>query len=108
MSAEDSERLIGQGQRGEQGERGKQGSRGEAGLSRTVRRALVFLFILNVLMAGANMLWTAHVVQAGNRDRCATLLAIEMIPPPPPGAGREWAAAFEAIARQRAAQLGCK
>ena len=68
MSAEDSERLIGQGQRGEQGERGKQGSRGEAGLSRTVRRALVFLFALSVLLAGINLGWTAYekgAIQAG-------------------------------------------
>ena len=68
MNGEDGERLIGQGQRGEQGEQGKQGSRGEAGLSRTVRRALVFLFALSVLLAGINLGWTAYekgAIQAG-------------------------------------------
>ena len=53
------------------------------------------------------MLWTAHLVQAGDKDRCASVLADAAIPLPQ-GPAREWAAAFEANARARAAQLGCK
>ena len=96
------------GERGGQGERGERGEHGAAGLSRSVRRALVFLFALNVLLAGANLLWTAHEVQAGNGSRCGTVVADATIPlPPASGPAREWEAAFEAIARQRAQQLHC-
>lgn len=102
------------GLRGHQGERGPQGSRGErgaAGPSTAVRRAVLFLFALNVLLAGANMLWTAHAVNANDQARCSSVLADATIPLPHPVAGnqaREWEAAFEANARHRARQLGCE
>lgn len=51
---EDGERLAGQGPRGPQGEQGA------AGLSRSVRRALVFLFVLSVALGGLNLFWSAH------------------------------------------------
>lgn len=108
---EHDERLAVRGPRGHPGRQGNQGNRGEQGapgLSIPVRRALVFLFILNVALAGANMLWTAHLVQAGNRDRCAYILADAAIPLPSAGPSREWEAAFEADARTHAARLGCK
>jgi hypothetical protein len=109
--SENDERLAVQGPRGPQGRQGNQGNRGErgtAGLSRPVRRALVFLFTLNVVLAGANMVWTAHVVQGSNRDRCASVVADATIPLPPAGSPlRAWEAAFEANSRQRARQLGC-
>ena len=63
----------GQGGRGEPGERGE---RGTAGLSVPVRRALVFLFVLNVLLAGANMLWTAHQVTRGSAAAVAVTRAL--------------------------------
>jgi hypothetical protein len=47
-----------------------------------VRRALVFLFVLNVALAFANLLWTAHEVQAGNQSRCGTVVAYASIPLP--------------------------
>ena len=56
------------------------------------------------------MLWTAHVVQGNNQTRCASVEADATIPLPHPVAGnpsREWEAAFEAIQRARAKQLGC-
>ena len=97
-----------QGSQGSQGEQGERGERGLAGLSVPVRRALVFLFVLNVGLAASNLLWTAHEVQAGNRSRCSTVVADATISlPPAPGPAREWEAAFEAIARQRAQQLHC-
>ena len=108
--SERDERLASRGPQGEQGETGKQGERGAAGLSKPVRRALVFLFVLCVLMAGSNILWTAYVVRAGNQARCASILADAHIPLPEPVAGnpsREWEAAFEAIQEARARQLGC-
>ena len=117
MDEQDERLTVNQGPRGAQGSQGNQGSQGErgergepglAGLSVPVRRALVFLFMLNVLMAGANMLWTAHVVQSGDQARCSSVVADATIPLPPAGSpGRDWDAAFEAITRQRAAQLGC-
>jgi hypothetical protein len=67
VSGEEDERLAVQGPQGPRGSQGNQGNRGEkgaSGLSVDVRRALVFLFALAVLMAGANLLWTAHEVHA--------------------------------------------
>ena len=55
---EDRERLV----RGPQGEPGRQGDRGTAGLSRTVRRALVFLFVLAAILGALSLFWTAHEV----------------------------------------------
>jgi Collagen triple helix repeat (20 copies) len=102
-----------QGQAGEQGAQGKRGAQGEhgvAGLSRPVRRALVFLFVLCVALAAANMLWTAHAVNADNQQQCASLEAVARIPVPQPVAGnpsRLWDSRYEAIERQRARQLHC-
>ncbi len=56
--------LTSRGPRGQQGNQGNQGERGAAGLSVPVRRALVWLFVLSVILAGANLLWTAHEVHA--------------------------------------------
>lgn len=130
MSAEDSERLIGQGQRGEQGERGKQGSRGEAGLSRTVRRALVFLFALSVLLAGINLGWTAYekgAIQAGqHREQvlqqqagvmleaklCTTFGRLAALKPPPgnpkTNPSRAYLQAQHDALVQLGTDLGCK
>ena len=102
-----------QGQAGEQGAQGKRGAQGEhgvAGLSRPVRRALVFLFVLCVALAGANMLWTAHVVQGNSQQMCSSLEAVARIPVPQPVAGnpsRLWDSRYEAIERTRARQLRC-
>ena len=99
-----------QGPRGVQGNQGNRGEKGAAGLSVSVRRAVVFLFALNFLLAGAVMLWTVHEVNADNQARCAIVLADATIPLPHTVAGnpsRLWEAAFEAIQRQRARQLGC-
>jgi hypothetical protein len=99
-----------QGAQGNQGNQGNRGEQGTAGLSTSVRRAILFLFALNVLLAGANMLWTAHSVSTGNQQRCASIEADATIPLPHPIAGnpsREWEAAFEANAQARARQLHC-
>lgn len=70
MNGEDGERLAVQGspgpegKQGKQGEQGSQGEQGTAGLSRTVRQALVFLFVLPLILSGANLLWTAHEVHS--------------------------------------------
>lgn len=53
-----------QGQRGQQGLQGQEGERGAAGLSRPVRRALVFLFALSVALAAFSLFWTVHEVGA--------------------------------------------
>ena len=109
--SEQDERLAVQGPRGQQGIQGIQGDRGEhgaAGLSRSIRRALVYLFVFNVVLAAANILWTAHVVQSGNQARCSTVVADATIPLPAAGnPARLWESRFEVNARQRARQLGC-
>ena len=110
---EHDERLAVRGPRGHPGRQGNQGNRGEQGapgLSIPVRRALVFLFILNVALAVANLLWTSHEVMGNNQTRCGVVVAYATIPLPHPVAGnpsREWEAQFEAISRARARQLGC-
>lgn len=130
MSAEDGERLIGHGQRGEQGERGKQGNRGEAGLSRTVRRALVFLFALSVLLAGINLGWTAYekgAIQAGqHREQvlqqqagvmleaklCTTFGRLAALKPPPGNPKTNPSRAFDqelhVTLDELGTDLGCK
>lgn len=112
--SEQDERLAVQGPRGQQGVQGEQGiqgdrgARGIPGLSHSVRRALVYLFALNVLLAIANILWTAHEVQVNNQARCSSVVADATIPLPPPGnPARLWESQFEANARHRARQLGC-
>jgi hypothetical protein len=109
--SERDERLAFQGPQGEQGSRGEKGERGSAGLSRPVRRAILFLFVLNLLFAFANFAWTAYSVNANNQARCATILAQVSIPVPRPVAGnpsREFEAQTEAIERRRARELGCQ
>ncbi len=61
---EGDERLARPGPRGPQGNQGNRGLRGAPGLSAAVRHALIFLFALAVLLAAANLFWTAHEVHA--------------------------------------------
>lgn len=78
-------------------------------LTRTTLRSVAVLVVLGLLVTGANLLWTAHVVQSSDRQRCASVLADATIPLPQAASpSREWEAAFEANARQRARQLGCE
>lgn len=74
------------------------------------RRAVIFLFVLSVLLGVFNLFWTAHEVSANNGDRCATIVQLASIPIPRPVAGnpsRVFAAHLEAIYRDRARQIGC-
>jgi hypothetical protein len=108
MTSQDSERVL-RGPKGEQGERGEQGKGGEP-LNPATRRALAFFLLLSLAIGGANLLWTAHVVQGNNQQKCATVERLATIPIPRPVAGhesREYAAAAEQIYRTRAAELGC-
>ena len=75
-------------------------------LTRHALRSVAALVILALLVTGANLLWTAHVVNADNQQRCASVLADASIPLPG-GPSRAWAARFEAFQRARARQLGC-
>jgi hypothetical protein len=65
VSREDDERLAARGPQGVPGRQGNQGNRGEqgaAGLSRPVRRALVFMFGLAVALAAFGLFWINHAV----------------------------------------------
>jgi hypothetical protein len=101
-----------QGEQGKTGVTGKTGRRGEAGMSRGVRRAVVFLFALNAVIGAGNLMWTSHAVSANDGQRCTSLLADASIPLPPDATAknpsREWERDFENIARARADRLGCK
>lgn len=54
MTGEDEERLAVQGPQGPQGEQGT------AGLPRSIRWALVFLFALSVALGSLDLFWSAH------------------------------------------------
>jgi hypothetical protein len=47
------------GEQGQQGETGETGAKGAAGLPISVGRSIVALFVLMVLLAAANFLWSA-------------------------------------------------
>lgn len=95
------------GEAGERGERGKTGARLPAGQA----RAVVYLFLLNLLFVGACFAGLVYYVHATDQERCTTLEQIVAIPVPTPVAGnpsREFEARFEAIERERGRQLGCR
>jgi hypothetical protein len=130
---ERDERMAVQGPRGPQGRQGNQGNRGEqgsAGLSRSVRRALVFLFALSVILAGANLFWPAHEVHASQAAQqheqaaaqragavveqrlCTTLGRLAALTPPggPPAQNpsRAYEQALHAALAQLGPDIGCK
>ena len=53
-----------QGGQGEKGDRGEQGEPGAAGLSRPVRRALVYMFAFAVVLSALSLFWINHAVHA--------------------------------------------
>ena len=78
-------------------------------LTRTTLRSVAVLVVLGLLVTCANLRWTAHVVRSSDQQRCSSVLADATIPLPQAASpSRDWEAAFEANARQRARQLGCK
>jgi hypothetical protein len=98
---------VQQGQRGRQGEKGE---RGERGLPRAQRRAVIYLFLLNVLFVAACFAGLVHYVRSSEQERCASLAQIITIPIPVPVTGnpsRQAWASFEAVERRRGHQLGC-
>ena len=131
MTGEDGERLISQGPRGAQGNRGE---RGASGLSRPVRWALVFLFVLSVALGGLNLMWTAYEVhasqdaiqaaqdheQAAQRQAgavigeklCTTLDRLAALKPPggPPSSNpaRAYEDALHSTLAQLGPDIGCK
>lgn len=104
------------GQRGEKGEAGTAGKRGEQGkagprLGAGQARAVIYLFVVNVLFVAACFIGLIHYVHSTDQERCTTLEQIVSIPVPHPLIGnpsRQFEARFEAIERERGRQLGCK
>ena len=77
-------------------------------LTRSALRSVAVLVLIGLLVTGANLLWTAHVVRTDNGNRCGTVVADATIPlTGVSDPARKWEARFEAIARARARQLGC-
>lgn len=73
--------------------KGDKGEKGEPGLTSAARRAVLVLILLTLALAGANLLWTSHVVNAGHaaqeragqaveRKLCATLEQLAALRPP--------------------------
>ena len=122
------------GPRGAQGNQGNRGERGAAGLSRSVRRALVYLFALSVALGGFSLFWTAHEVHASQaaiqaaqhreqgmqqqagvileRALCTTFGRLAALKPPAGQAARNPSRAYEQSLHvtldQLGADLGCK
>lgn len=122
MTGEDGGRLAREGPRGRQGNQGNRGERGPAGLSRSVRRALVYLFALAVALAAANLFWTAHEVHAGQAAQrqagavleaklCTTFTRLAALRPPPGNPETNPSRAYEdnlhVTLDQLGADLGC-
>lgn len=97
-------------EKGDKGDEGQRGPRGKQGLSRPVRRAIVFLFVLNFLLIIAGYLFLSHTVKGNNQVRCQSIAAIVGIPVPVPltdNPSRQWVAKYSLIQRKRGAELGC-
>lgn len=56
----EEKRLAVQGPAGPQGQQGNRGEKGSAGLSSSVRRSLVILFVIAVLLGGGGLFWAAR------------------------------------------------
>ncbi len=110
---------------GPKGDRGPKGDKGDRGMPPGQRRAIVYLFVLPVLIAAialGGLAYYAHrlsveqqeiirVATLNNRVRCASIAEIVSIPIPVPTAGnpsREWDAKYEEAERARGLQLGCR
>ena len=77
-------------------------------LTRSALRSVGVLLVLGLMVMGLSLFWTAHEVRVNNQRACAIVVADAMIPlPAATGQSRAWEAAFEALARERARQLGC-
>ena len=72
------------------------------------KRAVVSLFALTWLLAGANLLFTVHQVAANDRKFCAVVTGLAAAPAPPAAGAasarqRDWHERFAALSRD----LGC-
>jgi hypothetical protein len=137
VTGEQDERLTVPGPRGPQGRQGNQGNRGEqgtSGLSRSVRRALVFMFGLAVILAAFGLFWINHAVhdsqaaiqEAQHREQvmqqqagtvleeklCTTFGKLAALRPPPgnpkTNPSRAYLQAEHATLTQLGTDLGCK
>lgn len=102
---ERDERYAARGPKGETGETGQRGAAGP-GMTDGARRAVIFLFIFSMALAGANLFWTAHQVGSNNRKWCATIVLIDSAyrqQPPSTPTGRKLAADFGVLRRE----FGC-
>jgi hypothetical protein len=109
VSDEHNEKML----RGQPGEKGERGEKGEPSSRLPIgqARAVVYLFLLNLVLFGLCFLGLIHYVHAGDSDRCTSLQQVIAIPVPTPVAGnpsREFDSKFEAIERARARELGCR
>jgi hypothetical protein len=77
---------MAEAERGQRGERGEQGERGEhgEGMTRGARHAVIVLFVINFLVAGACLWFATYEVSSANRQWCDTLTLITAKPVPKP------------------------
>jgi hypothetical protein len=98
---------IFKGAKGEKGDRGEKGR----GLARGQARAIVYLFVVGFLMAGACLLFTVHEIDANNAKWCATIDLLDAQRPPSGNAAANPSRAYEqrigADFHRLRSQLGC-
>jgi hypothetical protein len=102
MSTEPNERLW----------RGPAGPRGEQGMGIKRRRAVVYLFVLNLVLTALVAFGLVHYVSAQNAKWCSTLVLLTATPvaaPADPGANpsREQAFVLYSDFRHLRRELGC-
>ena len=102
---------------GPKGDRGPKGDKGDRGMPTGQRRAIIYLFVLTLLLAGANLLWTGHAVnvnqsaqrrsgQLVEQKLCATLDSLRSLQPPPGNPASNPSRAYEQGLHARLSQLG--
>lgn len=97
--------------RGERGERGEPGQRGE-GMTRGARHAVVFLFVLSLLIGATSLFFTTALVQQSDHRWCGTLTLLTSRPVPKPAdpkanPSREQAYVLYSDFRQLRREMGC-
>ena len=115
--------------KGQKGDQGEQGQKGERGMPAAQLRAIVYLAVLTLLLAGANLLWTGHEVNASRavqareqamqqrqgevigRKLCKTLDSLAALRPPggspEQNPSRAYEQALHAVLDRLAPDIGC-
>ena len=70
--------------RGAKGDKGEPGEKGERGLTSRMARAIVGLFLIAFVLAGASLLITSREIAANDAKWCAAMVLLTSHPVPKP------------------------